>query len=75
MHSDWAKNSKRHLLRLKPQFMDNVIKAGYSQDPKNKKSMGMLNDLNRVFVGYESPLKEEWERIKNVTGKWYLNSY
>jgi hypothetical protein len=45
--------------------MEKVIKAGYSQDPKNKKSMGMLYDLNRVFVGFESPLKEEWQRVKN----------
>jgi hypothetical protein len=40
-----------------------MIKSGYSQG--NKKTMGMLLDLNRAFVGYESPLTDEWTRLKN----------
>ena len=53
-------------MRLKPEFRDKVIKNGYSGDPtgKNKKSMGMLLDLNRVFNGYQSPLEDEWIKFK-----------
>ena len=59
------RNAKKHLLKLKPEYRDRMIKAGYSLDPSNQKTMGMLYDLNRAFVGLQSPLKEEWERFKN----------
>lgn len=56
------KNPSKVLLRLKPEFMDKVVRKGYSGDPtgKNKKTMGMLLDLDRVFRGYQSPLESEW---------------
>ena len=60
-------NAKKHLMRLKPEYRSRMIRSGYSQDPQNQKSMGMLLDLNRAFVGYQSPLNQEWERIKNET--------
>ena len=66
-YHDEGPNVKRYLLRLKPEYRSKMIKSGYGQDPQNQMSMGMILDLNRAFVGYQSPLNEEWERIKNET--------
>ena len=57
-------NPSRWLLRLKPEFRDRMIKAGYSGDPtgRNNQTMGMLYDLNRAFLGLESPLNEEFNK-------------
>jgi hypothetical protein len=67
MHSKFNNNPKKHLMVLKPEFRPRMIKSGYSLDPQNQKTMGMLLDLNRAFVGFQSPLTEEWERVKNET--------
>lgn len=45
--------AKKSLLKIKDKYKDKVIKKGYS---KGNKSLGMLNDLNRAFVGYQTPL-------------------
>ena len=59
-------NPSRWLLRLKPEFRDRMIKAGYSGDPtgRNNQTMGMLYDLNRAFLGLESPLNKEFNKLK-----------
>jgi len=53
-------NYNTFLLKLKPEFRHRMVRAGYSYDPTgfNKKSMGSLLDINRAFIGYDSPLKD-----------------
>ena len=60
MQTDMKANSQVFLMRLKPEFRDRMIRSGYSYDPTgfNKKSMGSLMDMNKGYVGYESPLKD-----------------
>ena len=38
--------------------------AGYDRDPtgQNNRTMGMLYDLNRAFVGMSSPLTENFKQ-------------
>ena len=56
-HSDdWSLNAQKTLLRLKREFKDRVIKAGYSSNEENRESMGMLFDLNRKYCGHLNPL-------------------
>lgn len=59
MHDDRAfRNPTKVLMRLKKEFRDKMIWMGYSADEDNRKTMGMLFDLQRAFVGYQSPLLE-----------------
>jgi hypothetical protein len=41
-------------LKIKPEFKDRIIKAGYSYDKSgdNLKTMGSLFDLNRAYYGF-----------------------
>lgn len=62
MIHDWSQsNLYLYLLKLKDKYRHRMIRAGYSYDPTgfNRKTMGTLLDVNRAFVGYESPLKEQ----------------
>lgn len=55
------RNPQVYFLRLKEEYRDRMIRAGYSYDPTgfNKASMGSLVDLHRAFAGFVSPLKEQ----------------
>jgi len=48
-------------MKLKPQYRSKMILKGYSRDELNQESMGMLYDLNRAFIGFSSPMKEQWK--------------
>ena len=41
-----------------------MIRAGYSWDPTgfNNNSMGTVLDMNRGYVGYDSPLKDQMQQ-------------
>jgi len=49
---------KRHIFRILPkeECLGRMIKGGYY---KNNKSLGLTNDFERAFMGYDSPMLEE----------------
>lgn len=49
---------KRDLWKIKPEFEDRMIRAGYGQDPWNK-SYGKYFDIERGFHGYPGPLTKK----------------
>ena len=63
MHDERAfRNPTKVLMRLKEEFREKIIWMGYSADEDNRKTMGMLFDLQRAFVGYQSPLTKSLEK-------------
>lgn len=54
-------NPRIYLLKLKDEYRPRMIRAGYSYDPTgfNSISLGSLTDMNRAFIGLESPYKEQ----------------
>ena len=49
---------KRDLWKIKPEFEDRMIRAGYGKDPWNK-SYGKYFDIERGFHGYPGPLTKK----------------
>jgi hypothetical protein len=50
---------KRHLWKLKPEFEDRMIRAGYGLDPDHK-SFGKYFDIERAFQGFPGPLTRKY---------------
>jgi hypothetical protein len=60
---------KRFLWKLKPEFEDRMIRAGYGRDTDNK-SMGKYFDIERAFQGFPGPLTRKLNhRFKNWQAK------
>jgi len=53
---------KKDLWKLKPEYEDRMIRAGYGKDMDNK-SLGKYFDIERAFHGYPGPLTKKFNHL------------